>query len=195
MMNVHHNLLTTIPLLAILLLAQSTFTLGCVIHGTDSGVCTREYLPASSELSAIEEAKTKWMADMPFCGRFVASYYSPCVPSKPTKEWTTADANFPHGRIATSSSSNVESNVNVDVHSIRAKDAWVEQSVSSTIQGRIESEKEQGTRHYFRNKDCQEAYSRYMCWLNFPRCSDEFDQSLPMCQSGKCLSLMNYNNT
>lgn len=36
-----------------------------------------------------------------------------------------------------------------------------------------------------RNMDCQEAYARYTCWLNFPRCSDDFDESLPMCQSGE----------
>jgi hypothetical protein len=33
-----------------------------------------------------------------------------------------------------------------------------------------------------KSDDCEAALSRYMCWVNFPRC-DEFDESLPMCVS------------
>lgn len=141
--------------------------------------------------------------DLPYCGRWIASYYSPCVPSKPTEEWTAAGANFPDGRL-------ISSDDQVDIYSIRAKDAWVEQTVTTAIQARIDLEKQNGSSHYhyFRNKDCQEAYARYeniiclstfdilvsyelfqhrryTCWLSFPRCSDEFDESLPMCQSGE----------
>jgi hypothetical protein len=32
------------------------------------------------------------------------------------------------------------------------------------------------------NLDCQEAYKRYLCYVNFPRC-DENELSLPMCSS------------
>ena len=28
----------------------------------------------------------------------------------------------------------------------------------------------------------KDAYKRYFCWVNFPRC-DEFEETLPMCQS------------
>ena len=161
--------------IAFILLLSLATSFGCAIHGTDSGVCTKKYLPTSSELSSLEEAKSRWMADMPFCGRFISSYYSPCVPSKPTIEWTAADANFLSGRLSTDGE---------DIASIRNKDSWVEENVSRAVQARIDTEKEQGSSHYFRNKDCQEAYARYTCWLNFPRCSDDSDESLPMCQSG-----------
>ena len=116
---------------------------------------------------------------MPFCGKWV-HYYQPCVPSTPTDAWMAADANFPFGRLASSDGRE-------DTHSIRAKDKWIEETVMSTIEARNNDERLQGSSHYryFRNKDCQEAYARYTCWLNFPRCSDEFDESLPLCQSGE----------
>lgn len=34
----------------------------------------------------------------------------------------------------------------------------------------------------FKSDACEAALSRYICWVNFPRC-DEFDESLPMCMS------------
>ncbi len=34
----------------------------------------------------------------------------------------------------------------------------------------------------FKSDACEAALSRFMCWMNFPRC-DEFDESLPMCTS------------
>ena len=196
---INNNTNNFLPLLllviTLLLTIQSTF--GCRIHNSNSGVCTKKYLPTSTELDAIEEAKTRWQADLPYCGRFVASYYSPCVPSKPTDAWIAPDANFPNGRLAASDQKNVVGVIGggdeeEDVHSIRNKDAWVEQTVTRTIQARIDLEKQQGSSHYhyFRNKDCQEAYARYTCWLNFPRCSDEFDETLPMCQSGESHSLV-----
>jgi len=36
----------------------------------------------------------------------------------------------------------------------------------------------------FHNPDCREAFSRYFCYVNFPRCDDTtLDRSLPMCRS------------
>ncbi|KAL7473363.1 hypothetical protein ACHAXS_013812 [Conticribra weissflogii] len=173
-------------ILSLLLVASTLkiFGTACKIHGTDSGVCTNKYLPSTysldkndeKDLNAIQKAKDIWNAEIPFCGRWIASYYSPCVPSRPTSEWMAVDANFPFGRLS--------SDDNVDVYSVRNKDSWVEEMVTSTVEARIEMEKQKGKRHYrfYKNKDCQEAYSRYFCWLNFPRC-DEFQESLPMCQS------------
>ncbi|KAL7550820.1 hypothetical protein ACHAWF_014030 [Thalassiosira exigua] len=146
---------------------------GCLLHGSESGICTIKYLPGSSDLEALENSKRVWEAELPFCGRWIASYYSPCVPAQPTKEWVAADANFPEGRLTSGQE---------DIHSIRKKDKWVEQTVTNAIQARIDLEKRQGTSHYSRNRDCQEAFSRFSCWLNFPRCGDD-DESLPMCQS------------
>lgn len=160
-----------------LLVIHLTASTPCTIHNSDSGICTNKYLPTSTEINDIENAKTRWLADMPYCGRWIASYYAPCVPSKPTPAWLAADANFPDGRLT--------NDRGLDIDLIRNKDRWIEDTVTNTIQARIGLEKEQGSSHYhyFRNNDCQEAYARYTCWLNFPRCSDEFEESLPMCQS------------
>ena len=120
---------------------------------------------------------------MPYCGRWIASYYSPCVPARPAAAWTAPDANFPDGRLGGSSSGSDDGGL--DVHSIRAKDSWVERTVRSAIQSRIDIEMQHGSKHhrYFQNDDCQEAYASYTCWMNFPRCSVDFNESLPMCQS------------
>lgn len=154
---------------------------GCQIHGTESGVCTRRYLPLSSALEDIERSRSLWERDVPFCGRFVASYFRPCVPSGPAASWSAADKNFPEGRaVAAGDDGGVE-----DVGLIREKDAWVERTVNDVVRSRIDQEGRQGSKHYWKNDDCQEAYARYLCWLNFPRCDDSDDASLPMCQSGK----------
>lgn len=103
---------------------------------------------------------------MPFCGKYVNSY-PVCVPGSSTSpsvpEWLSSDANE-------------------DLDAIRAKDSWVEQETAKTIAEKIEQERLLGKSHYSRNKDCQDAYAAYTCWLNFPRC-DEFQESLPLCQS------------
>ena len=71
----------------------------CKIHGTESGVCSYRYLPSTyqdgfrSDLEAIKIANQNWANKtdgpckngeathcMPFCGRYIASYYAPCVP-------------------------------------------------------------------------------------------------------------------
>ena len=135
--NTRTNSFLPLLLLVITLLLTIQSTFGCRIHNSDSGVCTKKYLPTSPELDAIEEAKTRWQADLPYCGRFVASYYSPCVPSKPTDAWIAPDANFPNGRLAASGDSTT-ADEEEDVHSIRSKDAWVEQTVTRTIQARID---------------------------------------------------------
>lgn len=159
--------------------------LTCDIHGTNSGICTNEYHPSSYaidgdelDVQAIQQAKIKWQSDMPYCGKYIANYYSPCVPSRPSTEWASPDANFQFGRLMKGESK-------TDVASVQTKDNWVRETVTSTIQGKIELEREQGSNHYHfnQNKDCQEAFARYSCWLNFPRCDEFFEDSLPLCQS------------
>ena len=164
--------------LASLIIVQLSF--GCIIHSSNSGVCTKKYLPVSGDLQAIEESTSRWKVDLPFCGKYVGNYYPPCVPTLPTSAWTAADANFPDGRLALSDGDNTHHPE--DVFSIRSKDKWVQETVTTSIESRIELERQHGSRHYFKNKDCQEAYGRYMCWLNFPRCND-FQESLGLCQS------------
>ncbi|KAL3801115.1 hypothetical protein HJC23_002408 [Cyclotella cryptica] len=181
----------TLRTFLIFLLYNSTtsphFTTACNIHGTNSGICTNKYHPSTYatngdelDLNAIQQAKAQWMADMPYCGRWIASYYFPCVPSSPTNEWAHPDANFEFGRLTTGGGDGTMT----DASSVKTKDKWVEETVTNTIQSRIEAERAKGKSHYhfYQNKDCQEAFARYSCWLNFPRC-DEFEESLPQCQS------------
>mmetsp|Transcript_25604 Transcript_25604/g.40203 ORF Transcript_25604/g.40203 Transcript_25604/m.40203 type:complete len:247 (-) Transcript_25604:49-789(-) len=153
----------------ILSLAAIAHASACMIQNTDSGVCSYKYLTSSqASLDQIEAARERYENDMPFCGKYVNSYPT-CVPASSTSptvpEWLSSDANE-------------------DTNAIRAKDTWLEQETAKTIADRIEQERSLGKSHYryFRNKDCQDAYTAYICWLNFPRC-DEFQESMPLCQS------------
>ena len=170
--------------------------LACQLHGSDSGICTDRYLPATfgGGLEDIEDAAKQWQngtdgpckegqADhcMPFCGRWIASYYRPCIPAP---MFLLKDQNFPEGRHGK--------------HTVREKDRWVEETVTAIIDARIAVESnitaqklgvdENGVKgrktavRFYGNPDCRHAYKRYFCWLNFPRC-DEFNDTLPMCES------------
>ena len=177
--------LTSIFLFCFAINNRLNSALACNIHGTNSGICTSKYHPSSYaidgdelNLEAIQRAKEQWQADMPYCGRWIASYYNPCVPARPTKEFQAPDINFEFGRLMTGEPA-------TDVASIQTKDKWVEDTVANTIASRIEREREKGSNHYhfYQNKDCQEAFARFSCWLNFPRCDEFFEDSLPLCQS------------
>jgi hypothetical protein len=147
---------------------------GCEIMGIDSGYCEYQYLPetyineTTKERAARKIAQSKWNCDdescMPFCGKYLASYYPFCAPSPP------AIAMFQN-------------------HTIRSKDRWIEEQVTSTIANRIAIETkglgedgQKAKKRFHKNRACQDAYKRYACWLNFPRC-DEFEDSLPLCTS------------
>lgn len=196
----------------------------CHIHGTDSGVCSFRYLPSTymnetvNEKKAREIAKSQWANGtdgscmqgegdhcMPFCGKYIAAYYPVCVPKTQAFD---GDHNFPRGRFK--------------YHTVQSKDRWVERTVASMIEQRIALETNKTARQlgvdehgkpgktrvrFHKNRDCQEAYKRYFCYLNFPRCGklllklrmpaaliynnlhhvsnlvDDFEQSLPLCQS------------
>jgi hypothetical protein len=36
--------------------------------------------------------------------------------------------------------------------------------------------------HFYKNDDCQEAYNKYLCYMNFPRC-DDAQNSLLLCDT------------
>jgi len=38
-------------------------------------------------------------------------------------------------------------------------------------------------KRFLNRPDCQFAYKRYFCWINFPRCDTFLDESLPTCKS------------
>ena len=80
----------------------------------------------------------------------------------------------------------------------KTKDAWVEQYCTDQIALRIALERnktlhnlgrnEYGDKgdivqRFYKNKDCQNAFKNYFCWINFPRCDMDTDQSLPTCRS------------
>ena len=105
-------------------------------------VCTYRYLSSTykqstrGDLEAYEVARQQWANStdgpckdgegdhcMPFCGKYIANYYPPCVPVPAALE---EDINFPHGRHHN--------------HTTRTKDRWVEEKVLSLISRRIEIE-------------------------------------------------------
>ena len=177
----------------------------CKIQGSDTGICTRQYLPETYGvgLDGLRISKRQWSNEtedgpcsdeknmashcMPFCGRYIANYYAPCVPFATFLE---PDQNFPRGRHGS--------------FTVLTKDKWVEETALNYISERIQKETnetakklgvdEHGVKgkrtpiRFYRNTACQEAYKKFICWLNFPRCSDEHDdETLPMCQSA-CLN-------
>ncbi len=176
----------------------------CQIQGSDTGICTRQYLPETygTGLDGLRIAKRQWSNEtvegpcsdeknmashcMPFCGRYIANYYPPCIPFATYLE---PDQNFPRGRHGS--------------FTVLTKDKWVEETALKYISERIQKEtnetaKKLGVDEYgvkgkrtpirfYRNSACQEAYKKFICWLNFPRCDDEYEESLPMCQSA-CLN-------
>jgi hypothetical protein len=145
----------------------------CIIQNNDSGVCTYKYTTSSkATLEQIEAAKQRWEEDLPFCGHYV-HYYPVCVPAASSQSWSDQRVNL-----------FVSSDEKEDKESIKVKDKWVQEYVSSTIATKIDQERSLGKSHYhyYRNKDCRDAFAAFTCWLNFPRC-DEFQESLPMCQS------------
>ena len=137
-----------------LLLLQRGFS--CVISGTDSGTCSKRYLPSTygNDVSAIDTARSLWDCEgrdcLPFCGKFVASYEI-CLP-KSDGVPLPPDQNFPNGRFHHTTSTYY-------------KDSWVKKTALETIANK------QGL-------DCQEAYKRYLCYANFPRC-DENEYRFP----------------
>lgn len=38
-------------------------------------------------------------------------------------------------------------------------------------------------KRFLNRPNCQMAYKRYFCWINFPRCDTFLDESLPTCKS------------
>lgn len=121
---------------------------------------------------------------MPFCGKYIAAYYPVCVPNTDAFTLPGRDRQFPHGRLYPTTAD---------------KDAWVESSALAMIERRIAIETNKTARklgvdefgevseertavRFNKNNACQQAYERYFCWLNFPRC-DSDGESLPLCQS------------
>ncbi len=177
-----------------LLVAVASCTVdGCQIHGVDSGVCTHRYLPETYENGHMSKREARRMAQsmwanatdddesscsgehcMPFCGRYIANYYPPCVPNNGAFE-LKKDRNFPNGRNQLTTA---------------MKDRWVEVQVMAIIAERIAIETnktarklgvdEYGTKgkrtrvRFHKNKACQKAYERYACWVNFPRCGTSY---------------------
>ena len=129
----------------------------CKIQGEKhSGVCLYDYIDGSNRNWDCQDNDRC----MPFCGRYIANFYPPCVPSR---QFLERDRNFPEGRFTN--------------HTTLDKDRWIEQKVKEIFEL---SERRKG--YFFKDEDCRLAFERYMCWLNFPRC-DENGDSLAMCDT------------
>jgi hypothetical protein len=142
--------------------------LPCYLWGTDSGVCT---LLTFDPVWKLE--------NMPFCSGVVS--YSACIP-KYQKLPATRD--FPDGRWFN--------------HTTLTKDTWVRESALSHIAVRIGYERNRTLKNtgrneygdvgitksrFYNNPDCENAYKNYFCWINFPRCDYQTDQTMPTCRS------------
>ena len=80
---------------------------------------------------------------MPFCGRYIAHYYPPCVPNAGVA--LNRDKNFPEGRY--------------HGHNTREKDRWVEEQVTSIIETQIGLEaKKKAKKRFYKNKTCQVCF-------------------------------------
>ena len=72
----------TEQLLLILLLSSFDYSSSCLLHGSDTGICTYEYLPETygGGREGIEIANKKWDCKddtcMPFCGRWIGKCIS-----------------------------------------------------------------------------------------------------------------------
>ena len=119
--------------------------MSCKLHGSDidSGVCLYSFFQSNNDDN--KDAITKrWNCYdneqcMPFCGKWIADYYSPCVPS--IQKITKADRNFPQGRF--------------HKHSTFMKDQWIKQKVEHVFE---ESQRSRG--YFYNNEDCRKAFER-----------------------------------
>eukprot|EP01041_Mallomonas_annulata_P010392 gene10392-21671_t len=116
---------------------------------------------------------------MPFCYNFVQ--YSTCLPKIQT---LPPSRQYPDGRWFN--------------HTVKTKDTWVQQQCDDQIELRRDLERnktlknlgvneygDKGTifKRFYKNRDCQNAYRAYFCWINFPRCNMDTDATLPTCRS------------
>ena len=171
----------------IILLSGFYSAFGCVIAGQDSGYCDFEMNPIGPNGKRIVNSMYK-LTNMPFCGKYIP--YVPCVPRYPKLE---ADRNYPVGRWYN--------------FTILQKDEWVRSMVRGNINWRIHLEqnetiKRRGldefgrqselgiTPRFFKAPLCKQAYVRYMCWINFPKCDNDLE-SLRTCESS-CVNFFRF---
>lgn len=167
--------------LILILLFETENSYACYIWGTESGECS--LLPYDAV----------WRSEnMPFC--FGAVAYPACLPKyqnlPPTRD-------FPDGRWYN--------------HTVMTKDNWVRKQAESQIALRIGFERNRTLKNtgrneygdvgitkvrFYDNPDCQNAYTNYFCWINFPRCDYTTDTTLPTCGSAceNFFKSCNYDN-
>mmetsp|Transcript_32240 Transcript_32240/g.30729 ORF Transcript_32240/g.30729 Transcript_32240/m.30729 type:complete len:262 (-) Transcript_32240:20-805(-) len=141
---------------------------GCYLVGTDSGQCT---------VNSLDPA---WKAaNMPFCSSAIK--FPVCIPQfqslPPSRE-------YPNGRFFN--------------HTVAAKDKWVADNYGAHLAYRIGLEKNKTLFNlntnefgepghirvrFLKNEDCKNAFMNLFCWINFPRCNPDTDQSMPTCRS------------
>ncbi|KAF0708158.1 hypothetical protein AaE_013330 [Aphanomyces astaci] len=138
-----------------MLLCMSTAQIAwcCRIFGSDTGECKEQ---------------ADFLQYMPFCGPILP--YTTCVPRAQTLWYN---------------------------HSVKSKDLFLAQMFKKIVVQRQLYEADVAMQsagvdewgglgeivpRYTENKDCQDAFRNYMCWLNFPRC-DDAGRSLVLCRS------------
>ncbi|KDO25520.1 hypothetical protein SPRG_22226 [Saprolegnia parasitica CBS 223.65] len=127
--------------------------MACRIMGSNTGEC---------------QAPSVFLQYMPFCGPLLQ--YTACVPEAQTIWYN---------------------------HSVKSKDLFLSQMYRKLVMQREYFEQDVDLNdaqrdewgnageivpRFTENRDCQDAFRNYMCWLNFPRC-DDAGVSLIMCRS------------
>jgi hypothetical protein len=145
-----------------------------MISGQESGYCDLDMNPINAANGKRIKNSMYKLVNMPFCGRYIP--YVPCVPKYPMLE---PDRNYPIGRWYN--------------FTILQKDEWVRNMVRGNINYRIDLETtennktlEDMTPRFFKMPDCKQAYVKYMCWINFPKCDNDLE-SVRTCESS-CLN-------
>jgi len=152
----------------LILLLHLNIVSSCRIWGADTGECSLKTLD-----------RTWRMQNMPFCQDFVI--YPACLPKQQT---LPPSREYPEGRWIN--------------YTVLTKDQWVEKScrdwtgyrrtAETNPDYRVAGTNEFGQKgkmikRFWHNKDCQDAYQAYFCYINFPRCDNDLQQSLPTCRS------------
>ena len=142
-----------------------------MISGQESGYCDLDMNPINAANGKRIKNSMYKLVNMPFCGRYIP--YVPCVPKYPMLE---PDRNYPIGRWYN--------------FTILQKDEWV-RLVRGNINYRIDLETTENGKTLedmtrFQDAGLQQAYIKYMCWINFPKYDNDLE-SVRTCESS-CLN-------
>eukprot|EP00520_Triparma_pacifica_P012607 CAMPEP_0118645792 /NCGR_PEP_ID=MMETSP0785-20121206/7696_1 /TAXON_ID=91992 /ORGANISM="Bolidomonas pacifica, Strain CCMP 1866" /LENGTH=378 /DNA_ID=CAMNT_0006537711 /DNA_START=243 /DNA_END=1379 /DNA_ORIENTATION=- len=115
------------------------------------------------------------------------NYYVPCVPRDQS---LPKDRNFPDGRFHHHTPWKKDRWVKDFIDFYIYEKPWGRKAVEENFAQEAPEHDEYGRKElqvrtdvFYLNPPCENAYKAYFCWINFPRCDTNTNQSLPMCRS------------